>query len=52
MLAVLAACGPAGPTDRQTEVAERGSRIMPFDLEATTHHFDPDADHGDHPHHG
>jgi hypothetical protein len=44
VLAVLAACGPAGPTDRQTEVAERGSRIMPFDLDATTHHFEPDAD--------
>jgi hypothetical protein len=44
VLAVLAACGPAGPTDRQTEVAERGSRVMPFDLEATTHRFDPDAD--------
>ena len=43
VLAVLAACGPAGPTDRQTEVAERGSRIMPFDLEATTHRFDPDG---------
>ena len=43
LLPVLAACGPAGPTDRQTEVAERGSRIMPFDLDATTHRFDPDA---------
>jgi hypothetical protein len=44
VLAVLVACGPAGPTDRQTEVAERGSRIMPFDLEATTHRFEPDVD--------
>lgn len=44
VLAGLGACGPAGPTDRQTEVAERGSRIMPFDLDATTHHFDPDPD--------
>jgi hypothetical protein len=44
VLAVLAACGPTGPTDRQTEVAERGSRIMPFDLDATTHRFDPDPD--------
>ncbi len=44
VLAVLAACGPAGPTDRQAEVAERGSRIMPFDLDATTHRFDPDPD--------
>ena len=44
VLAVLAACGPAGPTDRRTEVAERGSRVMPFDLEATTHRFEPDVD--------
>jgi hypothetical protein len=44
VLAVLAACGPAGPTARQAEVAERGSRIMPFDLDATTHRFDPDPD--------
>ena len=43
VLAGLGACGPAGPTDRQTEVAERGSRVMPFDLEATTHNFSPDA---------
>src|SRR5262245_57683033 len=44
VLAVLAACGPAGPTDRQTEVAERGSRVMPLHLDATTHRFEPDAD--------
>jgi hypothetical protein len=44
VLAVLAACRPAGPTDRQAEVAERGSRIMPFDLDAATHRFDPDPD--------
>lgn len=44
VLAGLAACRPAVPTDRQTDVAERGSRVMPFDLEATTHSFEPDAD--------
>ena len=44
VLAVLAACGGAGPTDRQAIVAERGSRVMPFDLEATTHRFDPHVD--------
>ncbi|WNZ09873.1 aspartate carbamoyltransferase [Streptomyces sp. 11x1] len=28
-------------TDRQEAVAERGRTVMPFDLEATTHHFTP-----------
>ncbi|HET6950980.1 MAG TPA: hypothetical protein VFI47_11425 [Acidimicrobiales bacterium] len=40
----LAACGDDGGsarTDRQAEVAERGAEVMPFDLEATTHRFDP-----------
>ena len=31
------ACGD----DRQAEVAERGSEVMPFDLDATTHRFAP-----------
>jgi hypothetical protein len=44
VLAVLAAWGAAGPTARQAKVAERGSRIMPFDLDATTHRFEPDPD--------
>jgi hypothetical protein len=26
---------------RQADVAERGAEVMPFDLEATTHHFEP-----------
>lgn len=42
-LVVVAACGQddddAG--DRQAEVAERGAEVMPFDLEATTHRFEP-----------
>jgi hypothetical protein len=44
VLAVLAACGGTGPGDRQTLVAERGSRVMPFDLDATTHRFEPHLD--------
>jgi hypothetical protein len=46
---VVAACGGdgegdggAGP-DRQDEVAERGAEVMPFDLDATTHRFEPTA---------
>ncbi|MEU5112877.1 aspartate carbamoyltransferase [Streptomyces longwoodensis] len=30
-----------GRTVRQEAVAERGRTVMPFDLEETTHHFDP-----------
>lgn len=32
--------------DRQRVVAERGSEVMPFDLEATTHRFEPTDDGG------
>ncbi|HVM51938.1 MAG TPA: hypothetical protein VM262_01960 [Acidimicrobiales bacterium] len=28
-------------TAREELVAERGAQVMPFDLEATTHHFEP-----------
>ncbi|HEX7745321.1 MAG TPA: hypothetical protein VF462_08690 [Micromonosporaceae bacterium] len=31
--------GPARDTDRQAEVSERGSAVMPFDLDKTTHLF-------------
>jgi hypothetical protein len=31
---------------RQTEVATRGARVMPFDLERTRHAFDPTSDGG------
>ncbi|SMD23892.1 aspartate carbamoyltransferase [Lentzea albidocapillata] len=33
--------GPStpAPSDRQTDVAERGASVMPFDLERTTHQF-------------
>jgi hypothetical protein len=41
---VLAAgCGQAGG-DRQAEVAERGAEVMPFDLDETTHRFEPTDD--------
>lgn len=33
--------GDKSQTDRQETVAERGRTVMPFDLEATTHHFTP-----------
>ena len=36
---VLTACGDGGLAQRQQEVAEAGSEVMPFDLDATTHHF-------------
>lgn len=37
----LAGCGSEADAlaDRQAEVAERGSEVMPFDLDATTHRF-------------
>lgn len=37
----LAGCGSEADAlaDRQADVAERGSEVMPFDLDATTHHF-------------
>jgi hypothetical protein len=30
---------PVASADRQAQVAERGQSVMPFDLDATTHHF-------------
>lgn len=35
--------GGTGPS-RQEVVAARGAEVMPFDLDATTHRFDPDPD--------
>jgi hypothetical protein len=38
----LAACGDDDDlAERQAEVARRGSEVMPFDLDATTHRFEP-----------
>ena len=40
--ALVAACGGGdGAGSRQDEVAERGAEVMPFDLDATTHRFEP-----------
>jgi hypothetical protein len=39
------ACGDAG-SSRTAGVAERGARVMPFDLDATTHVFTPRDDGG------
>ena len=36
---MLVGCGSATP-DRQEQVAEAGSEVMPFDLERTTHIFE------------
>jgi hypothetical protein len=40
---LMAGCGdaPAPSAERQRAVARRGAEVMPFDLEATTHHFEP-----------
>jgi hypothetical protein len=41
----LAACGDDdGLAARQAEVARRGTEVMPFDLDATTHRFEPTDD--------
>jgi hypothetical protein len=43
---LVVACGDTDDdqlADRQAAVAERGSDVMPFDLDATTHRFDPSA---------
>lgn len=44
-LAGAVACGGDGSddrlADRQDEVADRGADVMPFDLDATTHRFEP-----------
>jgi hypothetical protein len=44
-IAVVVVRGGPGPS-RQDVVAERGAEVMPFDLDATTHHFEPTADGG------
>ena len=46
MLAAVAAvaCSADGDdttSNRQEEVAERGAQVMPFDVDATTHRFEP-----------
>ncbi|HEX6235252.1 MAG TPA: hypothetical protein VFZ63_19140 [Jiangellaceae bacterium] len=41
--ATLAGCGGdnGALAERQAEVAARGAHVMPFDLDATTHRFEP-----------
>ena len=34
---------------REQEIAERSAQVMPFDLAATTHHFEPTAEAGGKP---
>lgn len=48
IVVVLAGCGADQESERsdstsqrQEEVAERGAEVMPFDLETTTHRFEP-----------
>jgi hypothetical protein len=40
---LIAGCGDGQPvvTARQSQVAQRGERVMPFELDATTHRFEP-----------
>lgn len=37
--ALVTGCTTAEPAERQRQVAERGTEVMPFDLERTTHTF-------------
>lgn len=49
ILALLGACGGGdggGAATRHDEVAARGAGVMPFDLDRTTHVFEPDPDGG------
>ncbi len=41
LIAALAACGGSDLDQRQEQVAEAGSAVMPFDLNRTTHVFEP-----------
>lgn len=42
----VGACGGSDIEQRQADVAEAGSSVMPFDLDATTHVFEPLEDGG------
>ena len=43
LVVLLGACGGGAspPAERQEDVARRGAEVMPFDLDATTHRFEP-----------
>jgi hypothetical protein len=45
LVLAVAGCGNRDG-DRQSEVAERGAEVMPFDLAATTHRFTKTSDGG------
>jgi hypothetical protein len=46
MSGLLGSTGVCAPPTRQEEVATRGAKVMPFDLEQTMHVFQPLADGG------
>jgi len=46
LLAALVACGGTELEQRRAAVAEAGAEVMPFDLERTTHIFEPLEDGG------
>ena len=41
MLGLLESIGLCASPSRQEEVATKGAKIIPFDLEQTVHHFQP-----------
>jgi hypothetical protein len=43
---LLSSCQKQASPERRAEVAERGARVMPFDLAKTTHRFESLADGG------
>ncbi len=45
-VAVLAIMSSFDNPTREESIAERGATVMPFDLESTTHRFDPTPDGG------
>jgi hypothetical protein len=47
LVAGMTGCGTSGAeSGRRAEVSERSRKVMPFDLERTTHHFTKSADGG------
>ena len=46
MLGLLESIGLCASSSRQEEVAAKGAKVMPFDLEQTMHHFQPLEDGG------
>src|SRR5712691_9976366 len=46
MLSLFESIGLCASPSRQEEVAAKGAKVMPFDLEQTMHHFQPLEDGG------